>query len=558
MVSVGTVVALVPVVPQALSLRSPTELEREIEQRKEAEESLLKSERRFQRAIAGTTAGIWEWDLRTNSLWQSKRCIELLGGGERVSGWTFDTFLDSIHPDDVETVKQSIDEQLVSGNPGEFEYRFLISGSESRWFESRCIAFHNQQGEPIYLSGSTLDINDRKQTQEALEESEQEIRHQQKMEAVGSLAGGVAHEFNNMLQAIRGYVTFAQGALPPGETRDDLEQALVATSRATMLTRQLLDFSRRDEFSQQSLSVCKLISDLVGITRPLIGEHITLNVPKHCLDQEIQGDPNQLLQALMNICVNARDAMPEGGTLGLATDSVTIGASEDFLALELAPGRYVKICISDTGHGISEETLSHVFEPFFTTKPVGQGTGLGLSIVYTIIEKHGGAIRAVSERGHGTTFEIYLPATTTEDNEIPGPAIPDSQQSLSGGGTVLLAEDNNTVRSVELRILRQAGYHILEADNGQTAIDLFRKHADEIDLVVLDVVMPHKSGHEACESIRHIRPEVPVLFCTGYDPKSANRDRLTINGHMVIDKPFSIDQFLTAVQNILRVPVASR
>jgi len=558
LVSIATVVSLVPVVPKALSLKSPAQLTREIDHRKRVEAALRKSEQRFTRAVAGSTDGLWDWDFSTNHVWYSARCTQLVGLDKSDSSETLEAWRRRLHPDDAPAVIGAIRAHLETGAPCDVEYRLHVQDQGHCWFRSRGVAFRNGHGEAVHMSGSIQNIHARKMAELALREKEQEIRHQQKMEAVGSLAGGVAHEFNNMLQAIRGLMCFAMDEVPEGGARDDLQHALDTTERAAALTQQLLNFSRRDTLSPTHVHPNEVVQELARIMRPLIGENVELVVSLGDDIGMIYADANQLQQALMNLCINARDAMPSGGKLVISTQNMQ---SDDPLAddrPDLASGRFVQILITDDGCGIPLEIQERMFEPFFTTKPVGEGTGLGLAIVYGVVKQHHGIINVHTEANMGTTFEICLPI---ESQRTPCEQMQrenDCDQLRGNCETILIAEDDAIVREVEVRILERAGYRTIAVTNGEDAVQAFQQNAEDIDLVMLDVNMPHMSGHEAHSHIQQIRPAVPVIFCTGYDPNAAQTECLVQEGFSVVRKPFEINSLLKTVRDNLRMPLCTR
>jgi signal transduction histidine kinase/ActR/RegA family two-component response regulator len=379
------------------------------------------------------------------------------------------------------------------------------------------------------------------------------LRQSQKLEAVGQLAGGIAHDFNNLLQAIRGYAAMAAAGpdLPP-QLSDDLQQVLAATDRAAALTRQLLAFGRRQVLEPRHLDLNEVVADLMKMMGRIIGEHITLRlIPGHNL-AAVWADRGQIEQVLMNLCVNARDAMPDGGTLTIESRNVL--ADEALLRTHPAahPGRYVLLRVTDTGAGIAPSILEHVFEPFFTTKEVGKGTGLGLATVHGIVHQHQGMVHASSEPGHGTTFEVYLPAVEAAASAT-GTAI----EAPVGGGTetILLAEDDPTVRSLAERILREAGYTVLVAEHGGQALAIGSDPGTAIDLAVLDVVMPKLTGRAVRDRLRPIRPGLRFLFASGYSDDAVHTDFIAQEGTRLLRKPYTREALLRAVRESLAAPV---
>jgi two-component system cell cycle sensor histidine kinase/response regulator CckA len=400
-----------------------------------------------------------------------------------------------------------------------------------------------------YLPEAAERVLRQKRLERQLALSEAQLRQSQKMEAIGTLAGGVAHEFNNLLQAIQGYTLYAmQGLDEKDERRQDLQQVLKASDRAATLTRQLLGFSRREVLQLADLEPNAQVEDVVKLLRPLIGANIQIEMN---LSQEVgivHADAGHLQQLLMNLCVNARDAMPVGGKLLIKTENLYLNDEYSELQRDLAPGRYLVLSVADNGCGIAPEVRERIFEPFFTTKGVGKGTGLGLPMVYGVVRQHKGTIRVYSELGLGTTFRIYLP---TIDHATAKPS--DACKGVTRGGheTILIAEDDPLVRDVAVRILQRAGYQTLIAADGQEAVDLFAAHREEISLALLDVVMPGMGGRNVCDTIKASKPDTEVIFCSGYDPEMAGVDTLPAQAERIVQKPFDPEKLLNIIRDAL-------
>ncbi|UKL14514.1 hybrid sensor histidine kinase/response regulator [Dissulfurimicrobium hydrothermale] len=382
---------------------------------------------------------------------------------------------------------------------------------------------------------------------------EKQLLHAQKMETVGTLAGGVAHDFNNILTAIIGYGQVALMKMPKDDpNRKYIESMLEASDRAANLTGSLLAFSRKGISDKRPVELNAVIKDVGKLLRRVISEGIELKT--ECGEGEITvlADRNQLEQVLMNLAVNARDAMPDGGTFTITTAKTTI--DEGFVKAHGygRPGTYALITVSDTGIGMDEETLGHIFEPFFTTKEVGKGTGLGLSVVYGIVKQHDGFINCYSEPGNGTTFRIYLPAIQPgaidaphEETQAVGAA------SLQGTETILLAEDDDGVRGFTKTMLTDAGYKVIEAVDGEDAVRKFMENKDAIRLLIFDLIMPKKTGNEAYNEIKGLAPQIKAIFVTGYSPELAGRKTSPGEGVPVVYKPISPKDLLREVRGVL-------
>ncbi len=380
-------------------------------------------------------------------------------------------------------------------------------------------------------------------------EMEGQLRQSQKMEAVGHLAGGIAHDFNNVLQAIHGYVDLAlDGLSPEEELHELLTEIAKAARRASTLTRQLLAFSRRQILHPIHLDLNSLTGDVLKLVRRVIGENIDLAfIPGQVLGM-IHADPGQMEQIILNLCINARDAMPDGGTLNIETQNVRIDAEYCRNHSWAKQGRYVLLSISDTGHGMDEETQLQVFEPFFTTKEPGHGTGLGLSTVYGIVKQHHGMVAVYSEEGKGTTFKVYFPLVERRATEVE-PVI--DGEAMGGTETVLVAEDDETIRSLAVRMLEEGGYTVLVAADGEEAMRLFEMHAGDIDLALLDVVMPKMGGREVFHRLRTMRPNITILFSTGYAPSSVHSRFVLEQNLDLIIKPYVRQSLLRKVREVL-------
>jgi two-component system CheB/CheR fusion protein len=397
------------------------------------------------------------------------------------------------------------------------------------------------------------DITARKAMETALRSSEEQLRQSQKMEAVGRLAGGIAHDFNNLLTVVMGHSDMLlSGAPDEALDREALEAIRGATERGASLTQQLLAFSRRQVLQPRVLDLGDLIAEYERMLRRLIGEHIELIVNCSPALWRVKADPGQLGRVVMNLALNARDAMPQGGTLTMDLSNVHLdeaGAAE----LQLTPGRYAMLAVSDTGTGMDAETLDHLFEPFFTTKTRGVGTGLGLPVVFGIVEQSGGAIRCHSEVGRGATFRIYLPRVEEAAKSEAGPGAALSE-APSGSEVVLLVEDEDGVRSLARRILERSGYTVIEARHGKEGLSVCESHAGPIQLLVTDVLMPGIGGRELAERSLLLRPEMKVLFMSGHTDDVVLDLGIKLHGTPFLQKPFTLVQLAKKVREVLDGP----
>jgi PAS domain S-box-containing protein len=399
-------------------------------------------------------------------------------------------------------------------------------------------------GKRPYIEGTLQDITERRQLEAQLLKS-------QKMEAIGQLAGGIAHDFNNLLVVISGSTGFVSDALNPADPiQADLRDIQRATERAANLTRQLLTFARRQVRTLQILNMNDLIFGIDKLLRRLIREDIVLQIISAHDLRLVHADPGQIEQVLMNLVINARDAMPQGGRLTIESFNVILDQEYVHTHLTIAPGSYVLIAVTDTGIGMSAEVLHHAFEPFFTTKEPGQGTGLGLATCYGIIKQHGGSIELYSEVGRGTSVKIYLPEAAGATLRPLEEREPD--QIPRGTETVLLVEDEPVVRALAARMLRRQGYTVLEAANGMEALDIVRQHTSvPIDLLLTDMIMPKLGGYELAEQLRQRMSGIPVLFMSGYTDNALIQHGLLDSSVTFIQKPFTLLSLARSVRALL-------
>lgn len=444
---------------------------------------------------------------------------------------------DYVHPDDRDAAAAAHAGSVEGAPVLDYEIRFRRADGSYRVVSWR--ATTDPLTNNVYAVGRDVTA------QRALEA---QLRHAQKLEAVGQLAGGVAHDFNNLMQAVLANVELAmtREPAPTGALAEHLEDIGSAGRRAADLTRQLLTFSRRQPSEPVPVDLNVLTDDLMKMLRRLLPENVVIDiVPGRALDA-VHADPSQLEQVLANLCLNACHAMPDGGQLTIELTNHAVDDANQAQHPWASPGRYVRLSVTDTGVGMSPEVQDRIFEPFFTTKDQHEGTGLGLSTVYGIVRQHGGMVVARSERHEGTTFDVYLaahPRDSTEDGAHADPAPP------TGRETILLSEDEEAVRRVVAEILERAGYRVLATANGRQAIDRATATDEPIDLALLDVAMPELGGPDAWLELRRLRPDLRVLFCTGHADER-HRDRLP-SGAEPLDKPFRVAELLHRVRAVL-------
>lgn len=404
--------------------------------------------------------------------------------------------------------------------------------------EGRAYIVRGEDGAPTRVIGA---ITDRSQ-QQSLEE---QLRQSQKMEAVGRLAGGIAHDFNNILTVIRMSSEFLLADLPEGhDSRHEATEIVKASDRASALTRQLLTFSRHQVLNPRTVVLNEVIAGIQGMIRRVVPENIELRTELDPKLDPITADTGQLEQVILNLVINAADAMPGGGRLDIRSSNVEADSAFSSGHLDVAPGCYVCMTVSDTGHGMDKDTVSRIFEPFYTTKPVGKGTGLGLATVHGIVTQTGGYIWVYSEPGQGTTFKIFIPRSY----EAARPITPRSVRRLMPATeTILLVEDEASTREAVERSLVRAGYRVVLAENGAEALELAMANGNEIDVVLTDSMMPEMGGLELAARLKEARPEIRVLMMSGYTEQTTT-SRFGNSEHPFIEKPFSTANLLTALQ----------
>jgi PAS domain S-box-containing protein len=515
----------------------------DITERKRAQEALRQSELRFRSIFNQTYGFIGLLDTAGTVLEVNQPALDfrMLTQADVVGRALWETPWFDISPEMRDETRQAVG-QAAAGTLVRRELVVRDSQAEQRTFDFTLKPVTDGAGAVELLIAEGRDITDQIKL-------EHQFRQAQKMEAVGMLAGGIAHEFNNLLQAICGYTKLALEDLRPEEQpHQDLQLVLTSADRATVLTRQLLSFGRRQVLERTRVDLNQVVVELVKMLRPLIAENIEVRTLLAAHVAAVDADAGQLQQVLLNLCINARDAMPAGGQLTISSQQLSL--SEEFCACHPGTkvGRYVLLSVADTGSGMTADVRSRIFEPFFTTKEPGRGTGLGLAMVYGMVVQHGGIIDVYSEPQLGTTFKLYLPIAGDADfarDEC------STQQAVGGQETILVAEDEPMVRDLAVRILTRAGYKVLQAADGAEAVALFRAHASEISLAVLDAVMPKLTGHQAYERIRLQNPHLPVVFCSGYDPETGQVKPLVEQGMRMVQKPFDPEVLLRVVREVL-------
>ncbi|MGH9872238.1 MAG: PAS domain S-box protein [Pyrinomonadaceae bacterium] len=519
----------------------------DISERKRTEAALRESEERYRELVENARDIIYEHNLEGNYTSTNK-------AGQELTGYSLAetlqlNLIDTVAPEYLDKAREMLRLKLAGETVTAYELEILTKeGSRVPVEVNTRLVYQN--GFPVGVQGIARDITERKRLEEALRESEEQLRQSQKLEAIGQLAGGVAHDFNNLLTAINGYSALALRRLGDDHPISSyLEEIKKAGDRAANLTRQLLAFGRKQLLQPLALNLNDIVGDMIKLLKRLIGEDIQLITKPGANLKQIKADPGQLEQVLVNLVVNARDAMPRGGIVTIETANTTLDRAYASKHLDAAPGEYVMLAISDTGTGMDQKTMSRIFEPFFTTKEKDKGTGLGLSTVYGIIRQSGGSVWVYSELGKGTTFKVYLPLVE-EKQELAAETIT-ATTVKRGSETVLLVEDEDMVRKLTSELLVESGYTVLEANGGDAAIDLGKEHKARIDLLITDVVMPKFSGKEVAERLRAIHPETRVLFMSGYTDQAIVHHGIVDSDIAFIQKPFSERALAQKIRDVL-------
>ena len=528
------------------------ERKRAEEAAKQANESLANAERHYRRIFNGVSDAVFVSTLREDG--SPGRFIQANDQACRYLGYSRDELLqmgphDLAAPEMRDRIK-AIGERLLAEGQGLFETIYMAKNGKRIPVEVNAHIF-DIEGTPALLS-SVRDISEREAAEAEKAKLEGELRQAQKLESVGRLAGGVAHDFNNLLTVINGYSGFLLNRLHASDPLRKFAEAIGnAGERAASLTKQLLAFSRKQVIEPRLLNLNETIQDAMPMLQRLIGEDIALTARLDDALEQVMADPDQIHQVLMNLAVNARDAMPDGGKLGIETANVDLGKDDVSTRQDSVPGRYVLMTVTDTGHGMDETTRQQIFEPFFTTKGFGKGTGLGLSTVYGIVRQSGGWIDVRSEVGVGTSFQVYLP-------RMDGPPLPEPKKAGAstekGSETILLVEDQAAVRAFTNAALQRQGYRVIEAPGGEEAIAVAGRHPGEIHLLLTDVVLPGMNGKELSERLKVPRPDVKVLFTSGYPADVIAHRGVLDHGLSFLHKPYSMDELAAKVRELLGPP----
>ena len=473
-------------------------------ERLRAEASLRESEQRFRQLADNIAEAFWLYDVREKRMvYASPAWSRTYGTSAAAVVSDAERWFEHIHPEDREGIRAAF--YGVAPSIAQIhEYRVIVD-ERVRWIEERTFPVLTPDGQPWRIAGLGADVTRRR-------ELEASLRQSQKMEAIGQLAGGVAHDFNNMLTAIMASAEQVMLRSNPAEQRELCDLIVMASERAAELTRKLLSFSRKGKLSAAPLDFHDVVRDAATLLERSIDRRVKLKLDLAAKQMVVMGDGSQLQNALLNLGINARDAMPEGGVLTITTANCELDeAACAALPFDLAPGSYLRLRVSDTGNGIAEAHLNKVFEPFFTTKPVGHGTGLGLAAVYGTVVEHGGAVTVSSELGRGTAFDLYFPLSKRSPSVLARAA-----ETRPGAGIILLVDDEPLLRKVGVQLIKSLGYEVVVAKDGAEGVRVFTERHHELTAVLCDLVMPELSGSDAIRQMKDLDPTVPIVACSGY------------------------------------------
>ncbi|MHC4884211.1 MAG: hybrid sensor histidine kinase/response regulator [Planctomycetota bacterium] len=529
-------------------LERTVELERENAERRRTEDRLRESEERFGRSLEAARVGMWDLDLQTNTAVVNESWAAIVGYTlQELEPVTMETWNHLVHPEDLPRFELEFQKHL-SGEADTYECEVRLRHKSGRWIHvlDRGRLFERtEDGHPSRVIGTEEDISERREMEERLRQSE-------KMQAIGQLAGGIAHDFNNQLSGILGYAEMLARKLDDQKLAEYAARIQTAAERSAELTSQLLAFGRKGKNLSRAISVNSILDEATAILEHSIDKRITIRKDLKAGPAMTMGDPSQLQNALLNTALNARDAMANGGEITFRTEHVVLNDdSPTSPPLDIPPGAYVMISISDTGTGMDAETQKRIFEPFFTTKDVGKGTGMGLASVYGIVHNHNGAISVCSEPGKGSTFTIYLPRFEggSESEETSCMTAP-----TRGNARVLLVDDEEILRCLGEEMLKELGYSVTTCCNGREAVEHYRRHWQEIDLVILDMVMPELNGKDTFALMRTVNPNIKVILSSGYSIDGESQAILDDGVLAFVGKPFKLLELSEEISATLRTP----
>ena len=514
---------------------------------------LRDSETRLQLVLDGSQLGYWDWNIKTNEVVRNARWAEMLGYTLEEVEYSVNQWTDLHHPDDRNFAWKSITDHLEGRTPfHKIEYRMLAKDGQYKWILDQAkIVSWDASGKPLRMCGTHTDITEWKQAEQEREKLQSQLVQAQKMDTVGQLAGGVAHDFNNMLGVILGYAELALNQVDPSSSLyQDLEEIHNAGQRSADITKQLLAFARKQTIAPKILDLNEVVEGMLKMLRRLIGEDITLAwLPAQTELGQVKIDPSQLDQLLVNLCVNGRDAIAGVGRIAVETGTMIFDEAYCAEHPGFSPGSFILLSVSDDGCGMDKEISQKIFEPFFTTKVVGQGTGLGLATVYGVVKQNNGFINVYSEPGQGTTFNIYLPVHSGASGNSRTKTV--SETNMSGTETILIVEDDAMLLKMTKAMLKKFGYTVLTANTPTKAIQLAKENASKIHLVITDVVMPDMNGRDLADQLHILDSERKILFMSGYTADVIAHRGVLDEDVCFLHKPFSSKELAGKVREAL-------
>lgn len=523
-------------------------IHRDISLRKQAEEDMRRSDERFRLARDLADVGVWEWNIADNTVTWTEEIEAMYGYTPGEFDGSFDMVVSRMHPEDIPGWREAVRRCVEDGEEHKTEYRVILPDNSVHWLMGIGDAIRDENGVALRMVGISMNITERKRLDDERERLSLQLQQAQKMEAVGRLAGGVAHDFNNMVAIILGYSEMILEELDPQQPfYSDLQEIQNAGQRSADLTRQLLAFARKQTVTPRIIDLNKTVSGMLKMLERLIGEDIEVVWIPGDTVWPVKFDPGQVDQILANLCVNARDAIKDVGKVTIETGNTVFDENYCKKNAESVPGDYVMLAVSDNGSGMDTETLEHLFEPFFTTKDQGEGTGLGLAMVYGIVKQNNGFINVYSEKNLGTSIKIYLPRQETDGVSEVEP----EKVAEPGHETILLVEDEPAILKMTTRILQRAGYVVVGADTPGHAIHLAEEHLGTIHLLITDVVMPEMNGRDLAKKILSLYPHLSCLFMSGYTANVIAQHGVLDEGVNFIQKPFSKKELTDKVREAL-------
>lgn len=533
----------------AMLEKSNSLLAKEIDERIQAEKRLKESKNRLDEAQAVAHLGSWEFNIKTNALVWSSEMYRIYGYDKEEGELPYEVFVNAIHPEDYDRVITTVANAILMGTPYEIKYRIIRPSGEERISLSRCAAIKDKKNVPIRLVGTGMDITELEKVEAEKLSLEEALRQSQKMEAVGKLAGGIAHEFNNILSIVIGN---AELALIDEEDRksinEQLNEILSASHRAKDVVKEMLSFARQDKKEHEPVEINSVILSEIKLLRASIPSTIEI---RSCIETKVDtilGSPDQIKQVVMNLAANAVYAMSEnGGILEIGLENVCLKDDDSRLGPGVAPGNFVKLTVSDTGHGIHPKDINRIFEPFFTTKTVGEGSGLGLSVVHGIVSDHGGIIKVKSSLNKGTIFDVFFPAIS----DLPASEILINKELPRGSERILFVDDEESIVRLSRKMIGSLGYAVEANTNPVNALELFSNDPKQFDLVITDMTMPQMRGDKLAKKIMQLKPDIPIIICTGYSEKFSEDKAKELGIRKYLNKPFDLHKLAFTIRKAL-------